>query len=181
MTLLDKVISAMVPEPSEEKRAETRAEARRLSGGSGWLAMALDHHEQIEAGFAAVRAAGSAPARRAAQKQLAVLLTGHSVAEESVLYPAMALGDHKVHATEAFTEQSGAKVNLAGLEELEPMSKDYMDKLDHLESAVRMHMHREESDWFPELRQEGDAAMQTRLSRRFREEFERYVGSPVAA
>jgi iron-sulfur cluster repair protein YtfE (RIC family) len=180
MTLLDKVIAAVVPEPSPDKRADCRAKARSLSGGSGWLAQVLDHHEQIEAAFEAVREAASPTARRAAQKWLSTLLTGHSMAEEAVLYPAMALGDHKAHSTEAYTEQSGAKVQTAGLDELEPMSKDYLDKLEHLRSAVAMHVYREESDWFPELRKSGDAAAQSKLSRRYKEEFERYMGTDAA-
>ena len=120
MSILDKVIAAVVPEPTPEKRAEVRRKARAASDGSGWLAQVLDHHEQIEAAFEAVRAASNGNARRSAERELAVLLTGHSLAEETVLYPAMALGDHKAHSAEAYTEQSGAKVQLAGLEDLDP-------------------------------------------------------------
>jgi hemerythrin superfamily protein len=175
MSLLDKVVATLTPEPSPEKKAEARAKARAESGGSGWLAMVIDHHEQIDALFATI-ASASGQARRDAQRQLAVLLTGHSLAEESVLYPAMVMTDHKAHSSEAYVEQSGAKVQLAELDEMDPDSKDYADKLDHLRAAVTMHAYREESDWFPELRREGDAAMQSKLSRRFREEFERYTG-----
>jgi len=181
MSILDKVIAAVVPEPTPEKRAEVRRNARAASDGSGWLAQVLDHHEQIEAAFEAVRAASNGNARRSAERELAVLLTGHSLAEETVLYPAMALGDHKAHSAEAYTEQSGAKVQLAGLEDLDPMSHDYLDKLEHLRAAVAMHVYREESDWFPELRESGESTTQAKLSRRYREEFERYMGAQVAA
>jgi len=177
MSILDKVVAAVVPEPTAEERAECRRKARALSGGSGWLAQVLDHHEQVDAAFQAVRDAADAATRRTAQKWLATLLTGHSLAEEAVLYPAMAITDHKAHSSEAFVEQSGAKVQVAWLDELEPMSKDYLDKLDHLQSAVTMHVHREESDWFPELHRAGDATVQSKLSRRYQEEFERYMGS----
>ena len=180
MSILDKVIAAVVPEPTPEKRAEVRAKARALSAGSGWLAQVLDHHEQIDAAFEAVRTASSPTSRRAAQKWLGTLLTGHSNAEEAVLYPAMALGDHKAHSAEAYTEQSGAKVQTAGLDDLEPMSQDYLDKLEHLRAAVAMHVYREESDWFPELRKSGEAVAQSKLSRRYKEEFERYMGSDEA-
>ena len=93
MSLLDKVVAAVVPEPSAEKRAECRAQARSLGGGSGSLARVLDHHERIEVAFDAVRDASNPTARRAAQRWLTALLTGHSLAEEAVLYPAMALVD----------------------------------------------------------------------------------------
>ena len=177
MSLLDKVVATLTPEPSPEKKAGARAKARAEAGGSGWLALALDHHERIEAAFAAVAMASGEAARRAAQRQLAVLLTGHSLAEETVLYPAMVMTDHKAHSSEAYVEQSAAKVQLAELDELDPLSDDYVEKLEHLRAAVALHVHREESDWFPELRRAGDAALQAKLSRRFREEFERYMES----
>ena len=176
MSLFDKVVATLTPEPSPETRAEVRAKARAASGGSGWLALALDHHEQIDAAFAAVADAKTETSKRTAQQRLAELLTGHSLAEETVLYPAMVMTDHKAHSSEAYVEQSGAKVQLAELDELNPLSRDYAEKLEHLRAAVSMHVYREESDWFPELRKAGDAAMQSKLSRRFREEFERYMG-----
>jgi len=37
-----------------------------------------------------VKAASTADSRRAAQKRLGVLLNGHSMAEEAVIYPALA-------------------------------------------------------------------------------------------
>jgi iron-sulfur cluster repair protein YtfE (RIC family) len=177
MGLIDKVVAAVTPEPSDEERAETRAKARVSSGGSGWLAMVLDHHEQLEAAFAAVRDAESQTTRRAAQKSLALLLTAHSIAEEAVLYPAMALSDQKAHSGEAYLQQSAAKVQAAALEDLEPMSDDFLDKLEHLRAAVAHHMYQEESVWFPRLRGGAETAKQAHLSRRYREEFERYMAS----
>ena len=181
MSVLDKVIAAVVPEPSAQERADCRARARSLSGGGGWLAEVLDHHEQIEAAFESEQSAPTAASRRSAQKWLATLLTGHSLAEEAVLYPAMALGAQKAHSAEAYTEQSGAKVQLAGLDDLEPMSKDYLDKLEHLRAAVAMHVYREESDWYPELRKSDNAAGQAKLTRRYKEEFERYLQGETQA
>ena len=181
MSILDSVIAAVTPEASDEERMNARAAARALSQGSGWLSMALDHHEAIEACFAAVRSATSEMAQRAAQKELALVLTGHSLAEETVLYPSMALTDQKAHATAAYTEQSAAKVQLAALDDLQPLSKDYTDKLEHLRAAVMHHVYEEESKWFPALREQGGAAKQSQLSRRFREEFERYTGAASSA
>ena len=57
------------------------------------------------------------------------------------------------------------------------MSKDYLDKLEYPQSAVAMHVYREESDWFTELRKSGGAVAQAKLSRRYKEEFDRYMGS----
>lgn len=181
MSILDKVIAAVVPEPTAAERAQCRARARELSSGSGWLAQVLDHHEAIEAAFASIKSASNAAARRSALKTLASILTAHSMAEEAVLYPAMALGDQKAHSTEAYTEQSAAKVQTAGLDELDPMSQDFIDKLEHLRSAVSMHVYREESDWFPELRRSGDPSLQGKLTRKYQEEFDRYLAPEAAA
>lgn len=177
MTILDKVIAAVTPDPTPEERLSARARAQEAAVESPWLESVLTHHQQVEAAFAAVKSATSASAQRSEEKRLATLLTGHSLAEEAVLYPAMALGDQKGHATEAYTEQSAAKMNLAALETLEPLSQDYLDKLEHVRNAVALHVYQEESTWFPELARQGNPALQARLTSRYLEEFTRYMGN----
>jgi len=179
MSIIDTVVAAVTPEASDSERAAARQHARAM-GGSGWLAMVLDHHEQIEQAFADVRSATAAGPRRLAQKRLAAVLTGHSIAEEAVLYPAMALDDQKSHSTTAYTQQSAAKVQAAALETLDPESQDYLDKLEHLRAAVAHHVYEEESTWFPKLMSEADPAMKQRLTVRYEEEFNRYMGAPTA-
>ena len=71
--------------------------------------MILAHHQQIEAAFAAVKSATTAATRVAAQKKLGIILTGHSNAEESVIYPALTVANEKGHAAMAYTEQAAAK------------------------------------------------------------------------
>jgi hypothetical protein len=180
MSIVDKVIAAVTPPESEEARAEARAKARAAAMPGSWLSMVLDHHLEIEAAFAATRSAGTATSRRAAQKGLAALLTGHSLAEEAVLYPAMALHGDKSHSAKAYLEQSATKIQLAALEELDPESEDYMDKLEHIRGAVAHHVYEEEGSWFLELSDKLPAADQARLAARYREEFGRYAQSPLA-
>jgi hypothetical protein len=175
MTMMDKVIGAMNPIETDEVRAAAHAQAR-ASAGRGWLALVLDHHEQIDQAFDAVFTARSATGRRAAQKELAVILTGHSIAEESVLYPALAKAGDKSAAKDAYQEQSEAKTQMSMLEDLEPMSDAYLAKLEEIRTAVQHHVFEEESTWFPELRRQADSALQAKLTRRYKEEFERYVG-----
>ena len=177
MSVLDKVIAVVTPLESDEERAEARVKARSLAGSSGWFAIILAHHVEIESAFDAVEMATSAASQRAALKQLAAILTGHSNAEESVIYPALVQFGEKAHATKAYVEQSGAKVNMAELDSLEPMSQDFLDKLEHIRGAVTHHMYEEESEWFPELKEKADAASQSKLTRRYREEIERYLGT----
>ena len=177
MTILDKVIAAVTPTEDSDKNREARAKAQAAAGSTGWLAMVLDHHKQIEAAFAAVKNAQSATARKTAQKWLATILTGHSIAEEAVLYPAMANTDQKSHATEMYTEQSAAKIQMAALDDLEPMSQDYLDKLEHIRGAVAHHVAEEEGEYFLKLKETANAAMNSKLTRQYREEFDRYMGA----
>lgn len=176
MSVLDKVIAAVTPTESQDERRAARLEAERVAASCDWLRAVLAHHRGVEEAFAQVAAAADAAGRRRAQRWLATLLTGHSLAEEAVLYPAMALTDQKGHSTAAYTEQSAAKVNLAALETLDPLSQDYIDKLEHVRAAVAHHVYEEESKWFVELARAGDSALQARLGARYAEEFNRYMG-----
>lgn len=176
MSLIDKVVAAVAP-PSEKNRQEARAKARAAAEPNDWLSMALQHHLQIESAFEAVKNASTAETRRTAQRELVLLFTGHSIAEEAVLYPAMAEYGEKGSAGASYTEHAGAKTNFGLLEYIDPMSQDYIDKLEHLRGAVVRHVYEEEGTRFPELKQKLAGRDQERLTQRFREEFERYMGT----
>ncbi|HEY9239836.1 MAG TPA: hemerythrin domain-containing protein [Burkholderiaceae bacterium] len=178
MSIVDKVVAAVTPPESEEARKEARIKAESLARPGSWLAAVLDHHRQIEAGFAEVRGGTDAASRMAAQKRLAMLLTGHSTAEEAVLYPAMALDDQKAHAEMAYFEQSKAKIQMAALD---PMSQDYLDKLEHLRGAVTHHVYQEEGTWYPKLMEEAAAGTATMLDARYADEFDRYCGTRMGS
>ncbi len=177
MSILDKVIAAVTPPESEEVRAEARAKAESMAKQGSWLAQILDHHRQIEGLFAAVKAATTAEARRDAQQKLALLLTGHSIAEEAAIYPALAADKQVGHAELAYQEQSAAKMEMGLLERLDPMSQDYLDKLEHIRGAVAHHVYSEEGTWFPELVEDMPATEQAMITNRYSEEFERYCGA----
>jgi len=176
MSLIDKVVAAVTPPESEEKRRAARAKARAAAGQNDWLAQVLNHHEQIETLFGAVRIAQDIASRRQALKELALVLTGHANAEEAVIYPALVYFNHKVHGMAGYTEQAGAKANLGELEYIDPMSPEFLDKLEHIRGAVAHHMYEEESDRFLDLKQIS-ATNQARLTARYMEEFDRYVDS----
>ena len=175
MGVIDKVIAAVAPDPSDEDLQTARSKARAIAG-TGWLADVLDHHAQIEDCFAAVKGASSVEGRKKAQKELALIMTGHSIAEEAVIYPAMASSGHAGGSGELYTEQSAAKVQMAELDDLDPTSQDYLDKLEHIRGAVAHHVYEEESKYFPKLKDEVDSATQAKLTRKYKEEYERYVG-----
>lgn len=177
MSMFDKVVAAVTPPESEASRREARAKAQAAAGPQDWLGLALQHHESIERGFDAVRGAEPA-ARQAALRELALVLNGHSIAEELVLYPMLAEADEKRHATSAYTQQSAAKVQMAELERLDPSTQDFVDKLEHVRGAVLHHMYEEEGTWFMELLEKVPSDEHVRLTARYTEEFERYTGGP---
>src|SRR2546423_264527 len=123
MSIIDKVVAAVTPPETEEARREARAKALAAADDGDWLATVLEHHRQIESAFSDVRMAGDATSRLAAHKRLAIILTGHSNAEEAVLYPALVRFGHKSHGMMGYTEQAGAKANLGELEYLDPWSQ----------------------------------------------------------
>ena len=60
MSTFDKIVDAVTPPESDEKRAEARAKAREVATPGDWLSLILDHHLKVEAAFAEVRSGSSA-------------------------------------------------------------------------------------------------------------------------
>ncbi|QYC10665.1 hemerythrin domain-containing protein [Brevundimonas nasdae] len=173
MSIIDKIAAAVTPQPDDEKRAQATAEARSAATPGDWLSLVLDHHDLIREGFAVGRVARSAADRKEAMKALAIILNGHSLAEELVLYPALGQADHKAHAAQAYLEQTVAKNQMAELENIPPSQAAWLDKWEHIEGAVLTHMYQEESGWFLDLKK--NAPDEARLTSRYAEEYERYV------
>ena len=165
--------------PKNASIVQARAKAEAAARPGDWLSQILDHHRQIEALFAAVKSATTAEARREAQKRLALILTGHSVAEEAAIYPALAADKQVGHAELAYQEQSAAKMEMGLLERLDPMSQDYLDKLEHIRGAVAHHVYSEEGTWFLELAKDVGPEEQAMITQRYKEEFERYAMAPA--
>lgn len=173
MSIVDKALGALTPPESEEKREEARRKAHEAAGEGDWLSLALQHHDQIRAAFEDCRQASEPGQRMKAMKRLALILNGHSLAEEIVLYPAMATAGEKGSASMAYTEQTTAKMQMAELERIAPSTDDWREKVEHIRGAVLHHIYEEEDRWFIRLKEEyPDQAF---LTRRFREEFERYT------
>jgi hemerythrin superfamily protein len=176
MSAIDTILNAIAPKENENAHREARARAKALARSGDWLSIILRHHERVEAAFAAVKVATMPEAQTLALKRLAVVLTGHANAEESVIYPAMARANGKEHATLAYSEQASAKTDLALLETLVPLSPEYLERLEHLRDAVAHHVYEEESSWFPDLKANTSEQEQSILAWRYQEEFDRYVG-----
>lgn len=181
MSMFDKVIAAVTPPESDEDRLEARTKAQAAATPGDWLSLILEHHLDIEDAFEAVKMASDASTRTAALKQLGVVLTGHAIAEETVIYPALADSGEKGHAGIGYDEQAMTKVQMALLEKLDPMSQDFLDKLEHIEGAVAHHVYAEEGNWFLDLKQSVSDTDQAMLASRYAEEYNRYVGADALA
>lgn len=176
MSLLDKVAAAVTPAASQEDRAEARQRVEALAREHGWLEQIVAHHKQIEAAFAQALGASAPTERQRAAKELGMLLTGHSMAEEAVIYPAVSEFDGKGHAAMAYDEQAMAKVQMALLEKINPMSDEWREKLEHIQGAVQQHVYQEESSWFPKVAATVGEDESDMLTARYREEATRYFG-----
>lgn len=169
-----KEMVGMTPTYTTEEREQIRTDAR-TAAKAGWFNMVLDHHVAIESAFAAVKAAKDAAGRAAAQKKLEVLLTGHSNAEEAILYPAMSLKTSSTDAKHAYAEQAMAKMEMVALDEIpDKTSRAYDDKLEEIRLAVQHHMVEEERDFFPSLAKDVDSAMSAKMTELYKAEFSRY-------
>ena len=174
MNLFDKIAAAIRPEETAEDRIRARNNALALAQDGDWLALAIQHHREIEALFAEALGAVSPDARIAAMRQLGHMLSAHSMAEEVVLYPALALGGEKTDAAMAYEEQAMTKVEMAALEKLDPHSDAWREKLESIRAAVSHHVFQEEGEWFPRLQATAAGDDAHRLTRRFEEEFARH-------
>lgn len=178
MSFLDKIAAAVMPPESDQDRADARRKAQSVATPGEWLEVILDQHRQIEAAFLKALTSGDAATRKTALKELAVVLTGHANAEESVIYPALADTGEKGHAGVGYEEQAMVKIEMAKLEMLDPMGKEWREKLEHIRGAVLHHMYEEEGTWFPKLHEKLPESHHAQITRRFLEEFSRYAGNP---
>lgn len=181
MSILEEAAAAVTPMESDQDRADARAKAREVAKPGDWLSMILDHHVQIEDAFRDAQRTEGGDAARTALKKLGVVVMGHAIAEEAVIYPAMAETGQSGHSDHGYDEQATVKVDMAELEKLDPSSQDYADKLEAIREAVAHHMYEEEGTWYPTLEQDAPDADQQMLTQKYGEQFDRYVGGDSEA
>jgi hypothetical protein len=141
------------------------------------LSLILDHHLSLETALAGVESASDEGERMTASKAFGVLLTGHSIGEEGVIYPALSAESETGHADQGYSEQAMVKMQMAALEKLDPMSEEFIDKLEHVKAALLQHMYEEEGNWFLDFIEKASEADQERMTERYTEESNRYLGA----
>ena len=148
---------------------------RELTEGD-WMRQVKAQHEAINRGFARVREARG-PEKMEAFKRLSNLLAAHSIAEETSLYPAIAIQGDRDQSREAYREQQEAKVLTATIDnamfvgDMETARRT----LDTLQAAVTEHVNHEENRWYPALMRKADARMNAKLTDDFRREFSQAI------
>lgn len=173
MSFLERIAAAIAPVASVQQRADARARLEELAEGNPFAGEILDQHMQIEELFAEARTASGEEAE-AIVFELALLLNAHSQAEEAVVYPEIEINSGKAHAGMAYDQHAMTKAQLAALQKLKPGTKEWAEKLDHIESAVQQHVYQEESSWLPDVIRFASVAEKRRMSVEFRDYFERF-------
>lgn len=179
MSFIDRIAATVMPPASEASRNAARRDVETKAASEPWLAAVLDHHKTIERLITELSNANNAQDRRWGTRELVQVLTAHSMAEEAVIYPDISEFESKTHAGMGYEEHALTKIQLASLEKLHPMSKEFQEKLEHIEGALQQHMYQEEGTWLPALCDKLPADEKARMSERFLEEFDHYRGGKM--
>lgn len=155
-------------------RRDPIAASRGLMAGD-WFQQVRAQHRAVDRQFALIEGARGANQRRAYLRDLATLLTAHSIAEEVALYPGLAMAGFRPAADEAYRDQSEAKIAIAELDAMpDPLAPRFERRLADLKAAIADHVRQEENSWYPELQRRA-GIMNDKMTRDFRQSFRRYM------
>ncbi len=143
--------------------------------GGTWFDMVKTHHGMIAETLDRILATADSQATRRAnlQKHLGYLLTAHSVAEENVLYPALARLGMTSASDQLYIEQAHAKVGNADLEISPKGDSAWLAKVAALKTAILHHAKDEEEvDLFPKLMAAASPEMNAMLTADYARQFE---------
>jgi iron-sulfur cluster repair protein YtfE (RIC family) len=115
----------------------------------------LDHltqeHRQVEAMLAQLKSSSPGAGRDQLVDELTKALTKHMAMEELFLYPIMVQAVGRAPETEAETEHDLAREGLAKLDAMR-REPGFGAVVDMLEAGIAHHVHEEEQEAFPKLR-----------------------------
>jgi hemerythrin superfamily protein len=153
----------------------TAAAAMGADTGGDWLATIKAQHAELDHLLAAVKAAGSGAARTAAFKKFSIYLSAHSMAEETTVYPALAITGSEAESKQLYGEQDAAKVLVARIDDALSSGDDaeVPAMLETLGNALHAHVAEEENQYFPPLKARENATMNLKLSAEFNQAFRR--------
>ena len=142
-----------------------------------WMQQVRAQHMAVDRQFAMLRRTrdGDGAMRDRGLKDLATMLTAHSVAEEVALYPGIAMSGDRQGSDRLYMEQSHAKVMIAELDAMPRNGPAFMGRLMALEAAIKAHVAEEENDLYPRLMRSAGPRMNAKMTQDFRREFTRYI------
>ncbi len=154
--------------------AMSDAVAQTTSAGGDWFDMVKAHHALIAQTLDDILATrdDQVGQRTRLQKRLSYLLTAHSVAEENVLYPAVARMGMTTDSDRLYMEQSQAKVANADLGMSPAGTAMWRDHVSALRTAILHHAKvEEEADIFPRLMQSAGPELNAKLTQGYQRQF----------
>lgn len=134
----------------------------------------MNDHRELERLFEALR--NRPDQRPTLVSQMLTLLTAHSRAEESEVYPAAAQAGISEDVEHSQKEHLEADQLAADLAETDPASADFESKLDKLVEAVAHHIGEEEETVLTEMRGQMSAEVLTELGQAFLDSREQHLG-----
>jgi hemerythrin superfamily protein len=154
-----------------------QAVAQTAAAKGDWLAMIQTHHAMIAKSFEQLLAStGRTYLQR--DRLIALIgyqLTAHSVAEENVIYPALAMAGMTTDSDKLYLDQSHAKVMNAQMELAARTTREgtaWMEPAKALQAAVLKHAKEdEEGRLYPQLRQKLSPEQNAMLTAGYQREF----------
>lgn len=153
------------------------AVAQTAAAKGDWLSMIKAHHALIAKSFEQLMASDKRTylQRDRLIRAIGYQLTAHSVAEENVIYPALAMAGMTSESDKLYLDQAHAKVMNAQMElaaRANREGRDWMAPAQALQAAVLQHAKEdEEGRLYPQLQQKLDAAMNKMLTAGYQREF----------
>ena len=153
------------------------AVAQTAAGRGDWLAMIQAHHAMIARSFEDLMASQSRTylQRDRLIARIGYQLTAHSVAEENIIYPALAMAGMTSDSDKLYLDQSHAKVMNAQLELAAHANRtggQWMEPARALQAAVLKHAKEdEEGRLYPQLKQKLSAEQNALLTAGYAREF----------
>lgn len=120
------------------------------------ITVLTDEHREVEQVFGRLESLAGGTSEQAEQlaRQLVICLVQHSVAEEIYLYPTvrerLTGGDEL--ADQEVSEHDEAERTMQRLESQSPSDPDFWPAVHELMREIRQHVHEEETELFPRLR-----------------------------
>lgn len=142
--------------------AKRRIAAPKSSGQSAQQdaidLLIADHREveQLYKSFEALKESDDAQGKQQIAEEICLALRVHTQIEEEIFYPAIKKVVDKDEIDEAVVEHAGAKNLIGQIESMGPEEDLYDAKVHVLWESVEHHVKEEETEMFPEVREDGN-------------------------